>query len=926
MAAGSVVFATHVGASGSVGMAALAPPHLASAGFGQRYSAVRADPETQWQEMALSNAVPASGSSSSGCSTATGTALASGLGLSGGAVLLLAAGRRFRRRQRKLERVFVVRSAGPLVASRDDGVALAERPTEALAMDAMDLDRLRREGPGSVRSFPQPSSEREAKDLEEACQERGLAIRQERSGALTVYVPGDELIWGIVPHGFDELGLHPSVVKALRHWTPEPLTKATHIQAKVIPKLLAGNDLVIQGETGSGKTLAYLLPAAHWACQRADAKRRHSRDSDDFEDFDDLEEDEELAEEALAMADDMTTETARCYRLEPPVGVAGIRPQERADLFSAFCGQPLLCGDEFMVRSVEGSPLGLEFLELADGRGWLPWDKRDMRMRFALSCTEYSVGQKVVCKRRMAFGSGAVVEPGTIGVIQRLLPFVGVEWEGVPGVKAIREPRAFLGYFKDNSAATKWARSAPDTLIVTATRELCEQAAEVARQLGSLLPEHARDEFTTAVAVGAPPGVGKRCKRGKEQWPFPLGDGAPKVLVTTLEFMGYFFHKRNLPLWFNVKHVVFDEVDRLVAGPERKFLQRVKTMFLRASRQDGAEKVQNILVAATVPSQGTRSTRLKIGDWVPGALRALPRPDLLHRQHPMVQQSWQHVPESFEEKVQLLVQHLTERGLQHFTETVTKRVRGDLKSEEKPRVAVLEKTLVFCKEAGNAVKLAETLASDHHFREIGLFVRKIGNDERRERLRAFKNGDITLMISTDILARGIDVPGLTHVIQFDFSRNVVDHLHRIGRLSRCGTLGTAMNFYDDSEQGGRKLAEAIQEVGNAPLDALFSRNRGFAKGLKRKESYRQMLLTQGLPLPPALQRPEDNQQVEGMFADVDDSSEISETPLLDDILRGVDDDEDDGEGIDSLLGGSELDAEEDEDDDDADEDDGAERE
>ena len=85
--------------------------------------------------------------------------------------------------------------------------------------------------------------------------------------------------------------------------------------------------------------------------------------------------------------------------------------------------------------------------------------------------------------------------------------------------------------------------------------------------------------------VGAPPGVGKRLKKGKEQWPFPKGEGAPTVLVTTLEFIGYFFHRshrltpvrglgtgtgrrKHVPLWGSIRYVVFDEVDQLVSGIE----------------------------------------------------------------------------------------------------------------------------------------------------------------------------------------------------------------------------------------------------------------------------------------------------------------------------------------------------------------------
>jgi len=729
---------------------------------------------------------------------------------------------------------------------------------------AAELEKLRREKPGSFQICLARNNQ-ERQRIHQTAKELGLCLKVKRKNQIIVYVPADELVYGVVPFSFEELGLHEDLVLALLQWKPEPLETATHIQAQSIPKLLKGYDLVIQSETGSGKTLAYMLPAAHQAILRSEAKVALTAPKKD-----------EAAEGEAETETEMLKAT--CFKVEAPVGPGGLTPLRRPDRLAPRTRKTLHVGDEFMVKSVRGSHFETQYLELADGSGWVLWEREDVRLRFALSVMDLSVGQRVSARRRVIFGSGDIVEPGTLGTIERVLPLVGVRWDGLSGVKAVQKPRSTVRRVKDRTAASKWARCAPDTLIITATRELCEQTADVARKLGRLLPEAAQEEWTVAVAVGAPPGVGKRLKRGKEQWPFPSGPGAPKVLVTTLEFMGYFFHKKHLPLWSNVRCVVYDEVDRLVAGPERWFLNRVKTMFLRCQRTEGT-RVQSVLVAATMPSQGTRSTRLKIGAWMPAALRALPRPELLHRQHPMVLQEWRHVPTDLDEKAAMLAEHLkkqlptSKRGWDH-------------------KVKVTEKTLVFCNTIQNAALLAEALATKHGFRNIGLHVRKIGNDERRLRLQKFRDGEIMLLVTTDVLSRGIDIPDLEHVVQFDFARNVVDHIHRIGRISRCGTLGNALNFYDDSEQGGRKLAEAIQNVGDAPLDGLFSRNRGFAKGLRRTEAFKQMLLMQGLPLPPHFRAPGDED------AGSADGIEQRPMPLLAEMLDGVDDDGVDDDDVD----------------------------
>ncbi|CAK8985668.1 unnamed protein product [Durusdinium trenchii] len=633
--------------------------------------------------------------------------------------------------------------------------------------------------------------------------------------------------------------------------------RATHIQASVIPKLLQGHDVSIQSETGSGKTLAYMLPAAHCACERTFGVPTAEEDEDeeggdaDFKDH-------------LFEVEDDEPSSSVCYKVLHPADGNTTKLLSRPEKYATPTGQRVRSGDEFMSRSSAGSPLDIQFIELADGRGWYPWNRGDLRQRFGLTAVQYSKGQRVEAKEEIVYGSGDVVRSGEKGTIERLLPYVGVRWDGLPGVKAIPKPREMLqDERKVLTMKQKWASCAPDTLILTATRELCEQVAEVARQLGRRMPEQVQKNWKVAVAVGGPPGVGKNLTRQREEWPFPKGPDAPDVLVSTLEFMGYFFHRKHIPLWANIRYVVYDEVDNLVSGTRSKFLERIKVMILRAQRTEGA-RVQTALVGCVMPNQGGKSTRMLINRWMPHALRTAERPDLFHRSHPMVPMKWQYAPEGFDEKVRLLLDHL-------------KKDIGTYRDRKTGKMYLKQKTLVFCNSTQTAAKLAELLATTYHFRKIGIFVKSIGYDERRKRLHLFREGKITLMVSTDLLARGIDIPDLANVVQFDFSRNVVNHLLRSGRVSRAGSRGRVFNMYDDDEQGGRDLAEAIQELGSAPLDSLFSRRRGFRHMLQRTEAFRQMLLMQGLPLPPHLQGPS---PVAGQLSE---RSEVDAQALLDDI-------------------------------------------
>eukprot|EP01048_Picozoa_sp_COSAG05_P007661 COSAG05_NODE_546_length_8763_cov_12.991228_7_plen_525_part_00 len=69
-------------------------------------------------------------------------------------------------------------------------------------------------------------------------------------------------------------------------------------------------------------------------------------------------------------------------------------------------------------------------------------------------------------------------------------------------------------------------------------------------------------------------------------------------------------------------------------------------------------------------------------------------------------------------------------------------------------------------------------------------------DERDKALAQFVKGDYPLMFATDVAARGLDIKGVTHVINFDMARDVESYVHRIGRTGRAGELGDAITFWN----------------------------------------------------------------------------------------------------------------------------------
>jgi ATP-dependent RNA helicase RhlE len=67
-------------------------------------------------------------------------------------------------------------------------------------------------------------------------------------------------------------------------------------------------------------------------------------------------------------------------------------------------------------------------------------------------------------------------------------------------------------------------------------------------------------------------------------------------------------------------------------------------------------------------------------------------------------------------------------------------------------------------------------------------------EQRLQALQDFKDGKIQVLVATDIVARGIDIDGVTHVVNFDFPVNPEDYVHRIGRTGRAEAQGEAISF------------------------------------------------------------------------------------------------------------------------------------
>ena len=84
-----------------------------------------------------------------------------------------------------------------------------------------------------------------------------------------------------------------------------------------------------------------------------------------------------------------------------------------------------------------------------------------------------------------------------------------------------------------------------------------------------------------------------------------------------------------------------------------------------------------------------------------------------------------------------------------------------------------------------------------------------GQNTRINAIQAFKNGEVRILISTDVSARGLDASLVSHVINFDLPTNYEDYVHRIGRTARAGNKGDAITLIDPSEEWHLKKIEKL---------------------------------------------------------------------------------------------------------------------
>jgi ATP-dependent RNA helicase RhlE len=221
----------------------------------------------------------------------------------------------------------------------------------------------------------------------------------------------------------------------------------------------------------------------------------------------------------------------------------------------------------------------------------------------------------------------------------------------------------------------------------------------------------------------------------------------------------------------HVELLVLDEADRLL---DMGFIRDVKKIVAATPR-----KRQSLLFSATMPD----------------AVAELAA-EMLHKPVRVEVAPKQVTVEKIDQRVTMVATPDKLAAIEHILR------RDDVK-----------KAIAFTRTKHGADKVARKL------RNAGINAEAIhGNKSQNARNRAldaFKNGDAWVLVATDIAARGIDIDGVTHVVNFELPHEPESYVHRIGRTGRAGAAGSAWSLVDPSEV---KRLRAVEKLIRMPIN------------------------------------------------------------------------------------------------------------
>ena len=291
----------------------------------------------------------------------------------------------------------------------------------------------------------------------------------------------------------------------------------------------------------------------------------------------------------------------------------------------------------------------------------------------------------------------------------------------------------------------------PRTLILEPTRELAAQVEE------SFMKYGANHKINVALLIG---GVSFADQEAK------IMRGADVLIATPGRLLD--FSERGKLLLTGIEILVIDEADRMLDMGFIPDIERICKLvpFTR----------QTLFFSATMPPEITRLT-----------------------------EQFLHNPARIEVAKAATTASTITQGL------VASHSGGTAKRETLRRLLRgaegLKNAIIFCNRKSDVAIVYKSLQT-HGF-PVGALHGDMDQRARMASLDAFKNGAVDLLVCSDVAARGLDIPDVSHVLNFDVPTHAEDYVHRIGRTGRAGRLGAAFTIVTPSDS---KSVTAIEQL------------------------------------------------------------------------------------------------------------------
>lgn len=295
----------------------------------------------------------------------------------------------------------------------------------------------------------------------------------------------------------------------------------------------------------------------------------------------------------------------------------------------------------------------------------------------------------------------------------------------------------------------------PRGLVLCPTRELAIQLAEHIKMFSTYL------DLRTVVLYG---GIGPKGQIEE------LENGVDLIVSTPNRFMDL-YKKGHIPIR-SLKHLVLDEADKIM---DMGFVGMIHNIL-----EVIPQRKQILLFSATMGERVQRiaDNFLKSPVHVEVSLQATPAETVVQKRYK--------VP-NFSTKINLL-KYLFEDS------------------------EVFTRVIIFCRTRKTADEVYNFLAKKFGEEEVRVIHANKGQNTRINSIEAFKEGNLRILVATDVAARGLDVSEVSHVINFDVPIVIEDYVHRIGRTGRAENEGTAITFCNPAEEYHvRRIEELIRQ-------------------------------------------------------------------------------------------------------------------